>query len=342
MLLNDPGRLMDNAAAPGLDPFHERQPRRCEARQDLLGGRFHFASDSEALLGLVEAAYAGVPAHRLPGMPEFRIELDLLPPRAEPYFPEPPPLRTHSGAGVLCGVIDDRNYVLISPAERRALVVVSEDMLTHPYHVRYELIEFAVFVLAARGMGLVPLHGACVGWQGRGVLLLGQSGAGKSTLALCSLLRGLDFLAEDGVFVEPESQQVTGIANFLHLLPDVLGRVDAATRSWIAASPQIRRRSGVEKFEVDIRQGRGRLASAPLQLAGAVFVSAIPAPPGEPLLEPMPQEQIARWLADDQPYAVGQPGWAAFVQTLLQTGVYRLRRGPDPEAAVDALLQLLG
>jgi hypothetical protein len=30
------------------------------------------------------------------------------------------------------------------------------------------------------------------------------------------------------------------------------------------------------------------------------------------------------------------------VQTLLQTGVYRLRRGPDPEAAVDALLQLLG
>lgn len=94
---------------------------------------------------------------------------------------------------------------MLSVPQRHAMLVVSEDMLAHAYHLRYELIEFAVFLLAARGIGLVPLHGACVGQRGRSVLLLGASGAGKSTLALHSLLHGLEVLSEDGVFVAPDS-----------------------------------------------------------------------------------------------------------------------------------------
>ena len=326
----------------GADPFNERQPRRHGLDKRLLGGRFRFASNSEALLRLVEAAYAGMPSHRLSSAAEFLIELDLLPPRDVPYVPEPPQMRTHSGAGVLCGVIDDRNYVMLSPRERRALIAVSEDMLQHPYHLRYEFIEFAVFVLATRGMGLVPLHGACVGQHGRGVLLLGAGGAGKSTLALHCLLHGLDFLAEDGVFVEPEGLDATGIANYLHLRPDVLQRFDGQTRSWIESSPTIRRRSGVEKFEVDIRHGHGRLASAPLRLAGAVVVSAEQARDGEPLLERLSEEQTVACLTADQPYAAGQPGWHLFVQRLMQVGVHRLRRGRTPETSLRAVLQLLG
>lgn len=331
-----------DTAAPACDPFGERRVRRCESRRWLLGGHFHFASDSGALLRLVEAAYAGVPPQRLPDAPEFRIELDLLPARARPYAPEPPPLRMHTGAGVLCGVVDERNYVVFAPGERRALIVVSEDMLAHPYHVRCEMIEFAVYILAARGLRQVPLHAACLGRDGRGLLLLGPSGAGKSTLALCGLRRGLDLLAEDGVLVEPRRLALSGIPNYLHLRADALERTDAATRSWIAASPTIRRRSGVEKFELDLRAGRARLAQAPLRLAGVVFVSAEPAAPGAPLLEPLPPAQAAARLAADQPYAAGQPGWAPFVRQLPQIGVHRLRRGAGPEAALDALLPLLG
>lgn len=142
--------------------------------------------------------------------------------------------------------MDACNYLMLSVPQRRAMLVVSEDMLAHAYHVRYELIEFAVFLLAARGLGLVPLHGACVGRRGRSVLLLGASGAGKSTVALHSLLHGLDFVAEDGVFVAPNSLLTTGVANFLHLRAETLGLVDPPTRAWISASPVIRRRSGVE------------------------------------------------------------------------------------------------
>lgn len=234
-----------HAAMPApLDPFGEQRPRRHGVRKQVLGASFHFESDSPALLALVEAAYAGLPAHRFDGAPQFHITLDVV--ARAPRLPvaEPPPVRTHAAAGLLCGVMDECNYLMVSVAERRAMVVVSDDMLMHAYHLRYELIEFAVFLLAAHGMSLVPLHGACVGWQGRGALLLGASGAGKSTLALHSLLRGLQFVAEDGVFVEPHSLVATGVANFLHLRPASLGLLDAPTRAWISAAPTIRRRSG--------------------------------------------------------------------------------------------------
>jgi hypothetical protein len=238
--------------------------------------------------------------------------------------------------------MDAANYVVLDPAQRQALVVASDDMLLRPYHLRYELIEFAVFTLATRGLGLVPLHGACVGRDGRGVLLLGASGAGKSTLALHSLLLGLDFLAEDAVFVQPERMLATGVANFLHVQADALRFVDdERSRRWVAGAPVIRRRSGVEKFEADLRQARGRLAPQPLALAGAVFVSSQLADDPAALLTPIPAGEIAARLRADQPYASGQPGWHRFEQQLIAQGVHELRRGRHPRSSVDALRQLL-
>jgi len=325
------------------DPFCERFSHRFSMCRQILGGSFCFESTSEALLNLVEAAYADLPSHQFPMItPEFSIELRLLPRQASPHTGEPPPMRVQSGAGMLCGVMDASNYVVLAPEQHRALVVASEDMLSHPYHLRYELIEFAVFTLATRGLGLVPLHGACVGRHGRGILLLGASGSGKSTLALHSLLQGLDFLAEDAVFVQPESLLATGVANYLHVQPDALRFVgDEEIRSWISRAPVIRRRSGVEKFEVDLRQGYGQLATAPLELVGAVFVSSESAQGPDVLLSPVPPDEIAARMFADQSYAAGQPGWDRFVERLTRVGVHQLRRGRHPWDSVDALRWLL-
>jgi hypothetical protein len=325
------------------DPFGERVSGRLSMHKQLLGGSFRFASDSEALLALVESAYGGVPAHRLPDIaPELHVQLRLVPGGSLPDAVEPPPVQMQSGAGFLCGVIDAFNYVVISPSQRQALVVVSEQMLDFPYHLRYELIEFVVFVLATRALGLVPLHGACVGMEGRGVLLLGASGAGKSTLALHSLLHGLDFLAEDTVLVQPDTLLATGVANYVHVKADGLRFItDENVRRWIGSAPIIRRRSGVEKFEADVRRSAGRLATRPLKLTGALFVSGKPADDPDRLLSPVPVEAVAGRLRADQPYAAGQPGWLCFQEQLAQLGVYELRRGAHPDASVRAVRQLL-
>jgi hypothetical protein len=344
-LLTEDGGLGFRAGVsdPAADPFCERSSHHFTMSRQILGGSFCFESTSEALLDLVEAAYADLPSHHLPMIaPEFRIELRLLPRQVSPHTAEPPPVRVQSGAGLICGVMDASNYVVLAPEQHRALVVASEDMLSHSYHLRYELIEFAVFTLATRGLGLVPLHGACVGQKGRGILLLGASGSGKSTLALHSLLQSLDFLAEDAVFVQPESLLATGVANYLHVQPDALRFVDdKETRRWISQAPIIRRRSGVEKFEVDLRQERGRLAAAPMELVGAVFVSSESAGGPNVLLSPIPADEIAARLIADQSYAAGQPGWDCFVERLTQVGVHLLRRGSHPRESVDALRWLL-
>ena len=331
------------AADSGADPFGERSTLCFSLCKQILGGRFRFDSDSEALLGLVDAAYGGLPEHRLPlNYPELHIELRLAARRVTAEAAEPAPVMTQAGAGLLCGVIDSSNYAIVAPAQYRALVVASEDMLENPYHLRYELIEFAVFMLAARALGLVSLHAACVGRQGRGVLLLGASGSGKSTLALCSLLQGLELLAEDAVFVQPQSLLATGVANYLHVRPDTLGFVENdAARRWIARSPIIRRRSGVQKFEADLRLGTGAQAAAPLALISVVFASTQAADdPGE-LLIPLSRDSMAARLRSDQAYAAGQPAWPHFEERVLQLTHYELRRGAHPRASAQALRRLL-
>jgi hypothetical protein len=326
------------------DPFGERSFRHSPVYKQLLGGHFCFESTSEALLDLVEAAYGDLPPHRFPKhVPECRIELKLVPGRRLPHAIEPPPVQMQAAAGFLCGVMDASNYVMVSPDQRQALVVASEDMLAFPYHLRYELIEFAVYILATRGQGLAPLHGACVGRAGRGVLLLGGSGAGKSTLALHSLLQGLDFVAEDAVLVQPESMLATGVANYLHVKADALSFIsDAEAQRWIRESPVIRRRSGAEKFEADLRHGPARLAPAPLKLVSAVFVSNRIAEDPSVLLHPVPRHDVAARLCADQPYAAGQPGWLAFQSQVVAMGMHELHRGDHPQASVDALRTLLG
>ena len=340
LLIEDDGAGVQNA---GADPFCEQTGQYFSVCRDILGGRFRFESSSEALLHLVEVAYAGLPPHRLPmAVPEFRVELRLVPRQASPCVAEPPPVQTQSGAGLLCGVMDASNYVVLAPEQHRALVVASEDMLSHPYHLRYELIEFAVFTLATRGLGLIPLHGACIGRQGRGILLLGASGSGKSTLVLQSLLQGLDFLAEDAVFVQPESLLATGVANYLHVRPDALHFVDDdETRRWISQAPVIRRRSGVEKFEADLRQHHGGLAAGPLELVGVVFVSRQAADDPDVLLSPVSGDEFAARLSASQSYATTQPGWHRFEQRLMLAGAYQLCRGRHPRDSVDALRRFL-
>jgi hypothetical protein len=331
-------------AAPPPDPFGELGRAAFRERLQLLGGRFEFETDSARLLHLVRLAYARLPPHRFArAAPGYRVRLVLTPPQrpARRRGSEPPAVRPLAGAGMLCGAVGRASFVALSAPQRTALIVVSHDLLRYAYHIRYELLEFAVYVLAARVQRLVPLHAACVGRAGRGILLVGPSGAGKSTLVLHCLLDGLDFLAEDSVLVKPQGLLATGVANFLHLRPDALRFLDRAGRLAVARrSSRIRRRSGVEKLEIDLRQPPYRLAAMPLRVGAVVFLSARQAARGA-LLTPLRKPVALRRLAANQRYAAHQPGWRVFRQQLERLPAYELRRATHPRQAVEALRTLL-
>lgn len=331
------------------DPFAERTPLLLRRGFNLMGARFHFESDSDELLALVDAAYAGLPDHRFsPASKTFRIRLMLTPGSASASSvrrtirrTQPPPILMLHGADFLGSATPSSTFVVLSPENRTGLVSVSAEMLRFPYHVRYELIEFAVFTLASRAQRLVPLHAACVGLEGRGILLMGPSGSGKSTVALQCLLEGFDFLSEDSVFVAPNSMRATGTANFLHVRADSLrwlGR--SRMRSMIRQSPVIQRRSGVEKFEVDLRRGIFHLAKAPLKIVGVAFLSPRSGGTG-PLLRTLSSSETLAALKHEQAYGAGLPQWRAFRQNLLRLGGFEVLRGAHPSASVEALRSLL-
>src|SRR5262249_27917780 len=152
--------------------FGEYEPAAYTESLALLGARFEFQTDSARLLRLVHWAYARLPSHTFGRVPAHcRMRLALTPtPQARSG--EPPPVRPLAGGGLLAGALDGGSFAALSVPQRAALVVLSQDLLRHAYHARYELLEFAVYVLAARVQGLVPLHAACVGRAGRGVLVV--------------------------------------------------------------------------------------------------------------------------------------------------------------------------
>jgi hypothetical protein len=329
--------------APPPDPFGENRPATWCERLHLLGGQFDFETDSRALLQIVRAAYARLPAHRFgAAAPRFRVRL-LLSGKRTPArrTGEPPPVRPLAGAGILCGAMDHASFVALTPQQRSALIVVASEMLRYPYHVRYELLEFAVYVLAARAQGLVPLHAGCLGHEDRGLLLIGPSGSGKSTLVLHGLLSGLSLLAEDSVLVTPEGLLATGVANFVHLRRDSLRFLASTDRAaLLRRSSLICRRSGVAKLEIDVRRLPYPLAATPQRLCAVVFISRRSAG-SRPSLLPLRPSAVLERLAASQRYAANQPGWGAFRQQIARLPAYELRRASHPLVAVEALRELL-
>jgi len=326
---------------PAADPFGERGALPFAARARLLGADFHFRCESAALLNVVRAAYAALPSVRLARhAPRFTVSLTLLPAQGEARG-APPLVAARAASGLVCGSVGGSGWVAVAPERCAAVIAVRRALLRFPYHVRYELLEFAVYVLAARAQRLVPLHAACVARRGAGVLLIGESGAGKSTIALHSLLGGLDFLAEDSVLVEPADLRATGVANFLHVRPDSLRFLrDPGEAARIRRAPRIRRRSGVEKLEIDLRRAGHRLTRRAPRLCAVVFVSPRAADGGS-LLRPLGAADLVRRLSASQPYAAGQAGWKTFLTRARRLPAYELRRGSHPGDAVDALRLLL-
>jgi hypothetical protein len=235
-------------------------------------------------------------------------------------------------------MLDGDNYALVSPELGSALVSISPRLLD--YVARYDLVEFAAYTLAARSGGLVPLHAACIGRAGRGALVLGDSGAGKSTLCVRAVAAGFDFLAEDAVFITPSDLRATGLPTFVHLRCDArAGLHDLRGSAAILRSPVIQRRSGVRKFELDMRTGPYRISPRALRLEHVVVLREQRAG-RSPAVRKLAPAQLRRELTRTQPYAAGLSGWPAFLRRMTSLPAFELLRGAHPDDSVTELQRL--
>ena len=78
----------------------------------------------------------------------------------------------------------------------------------------------------AQRCGLSFLHSACVGLNGKGILLSGAGGSGKSTLALTSLLCGIELLSDDYLLIRSgDRPEAIRLYSSAYLTEEVLDRL---------------------------------------------------------------------------------------------------------------------
>ena len=67
------------------------------------------------------------------------------------------------------------------------------------------------------------VHGACVGVDGKGVLICARGGGGKSTLSVLSMLRGFEYVSDDFLILERKGTRVEAspIYSFITLSPQM-------------------------------------------------------------------------------------------------------------------------
>jgi hypothetical protein len=87
-------------------------------------------------------------------------------------------------------------------------------------YFRYNFLEKTVYLLLGSSV-VTDLHAACVGKNGRGILLCGDSGAGKSTLSFACARAGWTYTSDDTSYLinESGSPRVIGHSHRMRFRP---------------------------------------------------------------------------------------------------------------------------
>jgi hypothetical protein len=91
---------------------------------------------------------------------------------------------------------DGENRALLDLSTGRNFIWLTRAAASNRLYLRSNFLEKAVYLLLGASV-VTDLHAACVGKNGKGILLCGESGAGKSTLAYACARAGWTFTSDD-------------------------------------------------------------------------------------------------------------------------------------------------
>jgi hypothetical protein len=113
------------------------------------------------------------------------------------------------------------NLFVFDIVNRVIRAAITEELAHDRAFWQERLLPIAVGVFGA-SIGVLPLHAACLSFDGRGLLIAGASGAGKSTLSLALAKHGADFISDDWTYIAHYNGELCahGMSAPVKLLPD--------------------------------------------------------------------------------------------------------------------------
>src|SRR5450755_905368 len=119
---------------------------------------------------------------------------------------ERPPARIPRAHGNLVSSIHSaENYYLADLSRGFAFGWLTPAVIRDRGYFRYHFLEAAAYLLL-NALYLTPIHAACVGLRGAGLVLCGPSGAGKTSLAFACALRGWEYVSDDASHLVRQSE----------------------------------------------------------------------------------------------------------------------------------------
>ncbi|HEX5413013.1 MAG TPA: hypothetical protein VFZ27_14275 [Terriglobia bacterium] len=128
--------------------------------------------------------------------------------------------------------LGQRSFIAVDHDARQAVGVIPEDLAND--ETGFSSVYLArMFYLTAPALGLVTLSAACVAMEGRGLLLCGVPGSGKTTASYLSTRLGLQFHADQAVFLDKKGNTLRAWGEFwpaafredtLQFLPELAGQ----------------------------------------------------------------------------------------------------------------------
>jgi hypothetical protein len=235
----------------------------------------------------------------------------------------------------MTNIADGENFAVSDFERRSGIMFVTDAAVAHQEYFRYFFLESTAMALLSSGSA-TAIHAACVGLDGKAVLLCGDSGAGKSTLAYACAQAGWTYVTDDGSYLVHgrDDLLVTGNSSIVRFRPTAEELFPE-----LRGLPVIQR-AGVGKPSVELwpAQEKAWTASNTATIKHVVFLKRN-VEVQELAVFPRAVARLSmQQCAQSAPYALEQH--MDMIDRLLQCGAYELRYN-DLDWAIGRLQQLV-
>lgn len=261
-------RIYDDRALSGNrhDLLRRFTPTPNAATLSIMGTSVRIESNSRVIIDKALQFFSRY-KHQSTGQPDFLWRIVGEPTCQE--HEDGVELAAFSDHGLRFSNIGQRSFLAVDLHAREAVAFISEDYVESEPLLHCRPLFDTLFCMCAGSLGKVPMEAACVGNGQQGILIFGPPNSGKTTTSYLAARLGLEFHADQAVFLEIQSGQLRAWGD---LLPAIF-RADA-----LHFLPELRastRRFSYAKFQVHYLSKRPfqRSSAHPIRPVGCVFLN---------------------------------------------------------------------
>ncbi|HXM22032.1 MAG TPA: hypothetical protein VN948_12300 [Terriglobales bacterium] len=322
------------AGSQRRDPLRRFTPTPYTAGLPVMGRTVQLETNSLRILEHAAELFAPYPGSP-DGHPEFlwRIVIQSHP-QMNPPWPKRSAFSDHS---LRFAEFGQRNFLAVDLDAREGIGFLAEGLAEDELGLTSLFLD-NMFCMSAGSLGLVSLRADCVALGQKGLLVFGPPNSGKTTASYVAAKLGLEFHADEGVFVELEAGRLRAWGGFwpvafrpdaLQFLPELQGC--ARPLSYLDFTFY-----HVEKPRFQSNQAR------PVTPVCCVFLERQAA--NVPCLSPLARIELSRRLAEDVLFKdddrFAQQHTTVF-KALERLPAYHLSYGSDPAVAATSLRKIL-